>query len=112
MLQVEAKVRDNDYDIAVAELRDKMANWTPGLHGTREYMLCCAAAGKRLRFFAVMRGGVDWRAVSREFDRTLPLDRLEVRGRQRTGSDCGMCEHHLVQVAARITLYTVMRDAE
>ena len=101
-MQIEAKAQDDQFDTAVAELQAKMADWTPALHGTREYMLCCAVAGKRLRFYAVRRGGAGCTAVSREYDRTLFLQRLEVRG-QEIGSNCITCEHDLVQVTARMT---------
>ncbi len=102
MVQIEAKAQDDEFDTAVAELRAKMADWTPALHRTRGYMLCCAVAGKRLRFYAVMRGGLGCTAISREYDRTLPLHRLEVRGWEGIGSSCITCEHDLVQVTARI----------
>ena len=79
MLQIEAKAADIDLHLAVAELRTKMADWTPALHGGREYVLGCAVAGTRLRFYAIKRGGTGCAAISREFNCTLALDRIEVK---------------------------------
>lgn len=76
--QVVVRAQDSELDTAVTELRRQLADWMPALHGDREYMLCCAMAGQRLRFYAVKRGGWDWKAVSQEFDRTSLLSRLEV----------------------------------
>ncbi len=91
MVQVVAKAQDNEFATAVDELRQTMADWTPGLHGPRECMLCCAVAGKRLRFYAVGRGGLGCTPVSREYNRTLPLHRLEVKGWQGIGSSRIIC---------------------
>lgn len=77
--QIEAKCQGTNFDVAVKELKEKMASWNIAYHGTREYMLCCAAAGNRLRFFAVCNGGKQFKAISREFNTLWHLDRLQVQ---------------------------------
>ncbi|CAL8462525.1 g2058 [Coccomyxa elongata] len=78
MFKGEVKAGANDFDLAVEELHTKMANWSPAFHGSREYILCFAAAAHRLQFFAVLRGGASHKAISAKFDLTRPLDRLQV----------------------------------
>ena len=41
-------------------------------------MVCYAAAGHRLQFYAVTNGGGDMKAISPEFDLQNKLDRLKV----------------------------------
>lgn len=76
---MEAKESANDFDVAVSELHNKMAQWQAAYHGSREYILCCAIAGSKLRFYAVTCGGKQYKAISREFCTNNVLDRLEVK---------------------------------
>jgi hypothetical protein len=77
--QVEAKQSENDFSVAVGELHNKMAHWQAAYHGSREYILCCAIAGSKLRFYAVTRGGKQCKAISRKFCTNNVLDRLEMK---------------------------------
>jgi hypothetical protein len=76
---VEAKASDKEFEKAVGELQSKMANWHPAYHGKREYMLCCAIAGTKLRYYAVIRGGKRCKSISRALHTDNLLDRLEVK---------------------------------
>jgi hypothetical protein len=76
---VEAKASESDFMQAVEELQSRMADWPPAYHGPGEYMLCCAIAGTRLGFYAVIRGGKRCKPISRAFDMVNLLDRLEVK---------------------------------
>lgn len=78
MLQAELKAQRADFDTAYSELLVKMAQWSPLIHGNRDYLLCLAAAGPLLQFFAVRNGGWDCKPVSRQFNMANALDRLQV----------------------------------
>ncbi|BDA43800.1 probable calcium/calmodulin-dependent protein kinase type 1D at C-terminar half [Coccomyxa sp. Obi] len=78
MCKGEVKESPKDLEVAEKELKDKMADWSPLYHGHRTYMICYAAAGYRLRFYAVTRGGHIIKAISPEFNLRSPLDRLKV----------------------------------
>ncbi|BDA45199.1 probable crinkler effector protein 8 at C-terminar half [Coccomyxa sp. Obi] len=77
MFKGEAKVVSWMFEDAQTELTQKLVNWSPA-QGSQEYMVCCAAAGHRLRFYAVTHGGHSMKAISPEFDLRLDLDRLKV----------------------------------
>lgn len=77
-LQAELKEEPLDFESAVLELKGKMADWTPLVHGPRDYMLAAAAAGHRLRFCAVRKGGRQMKYISQEFDLHNQLHRLQV----------------------------------
>ena len=55
-----------------------MASWSATWHGSRDYMLCCAAGGSRLRFYAVKNGGTHDKPISEEFDLRNSVHRLKV----------------------------------
>ncbi|BDA43802.1 probable serine/threonine-protein kinase 26 at C-terminar half [Coccomyxa sp. Obi] len=78
MCKCEAKNHKDDLLEAQEELRKKMAIWSPVHHANREYMLCYAAAGYLLRFYAVTNGGANMKAISPEFDLRDDLSRLKV----------------------------------
>ncbi len=65
--QAEVKWDNLDFKEACKELIVKLATWSATLHGSRDYMLCYAAGGFRLRFYAVRNDGthakVDIRGV-------------------------------------------------
>ena len=78
MLQAELKAQRADFDTAYSKLLVKMAEWNPRLHGSRDYLLCLAAAGPLLQFFAVRNGGWNSKPVSRQFNMAHALHRLQV----------------------------------
>lgn len=77
-LQGEVKEVYWKFHEARTQLTKKMANWAPAYHGSREYMVCFAAAGHILRFYAVTRGGHRMKAISPEFDLRMGVDCLKV----------------------------------
>ena len=77
-LQAELEEDPLDFEKAVLELEEKMADWTPLVHGPRDYMLAAAAAGHRLRFCAVKKGGQQMKHISQEFDLRNQVHRLQV----------------------------------
>ncbi|BDA45198.1 probable crinkler effector protein 8 [Coccomyxa sp. Obi] len=78
MLKGEMKESVKNFTQAETELLTKTSKWSLALHGTREYILCFAAAGHKLRFNAVARGGGSMKAISPVFDLRSPIDRLKV----------------------------------
>ncbi|CAL8468217.1 g7756 [Coccomyxa elongata] len=78
MCKGEVKESSKKLQVAQMELKTKMAKWSVQYHGTREYMICYAAAGHLLRFHAVRRGGDNIKAISPLFNLRLPRDRLKV----------------------------------
>ena len=78
MLQAELKAQMRQFGAAKHELLAKMAEWSPLLHGNRDYLLCLAAAGPLLQFFAVRNGGREYQPVSEEFNMANALDCLRV----------------------------------
>ena len=77
-MQGVVKESSDKLDKAQEELGGKMADWSPHYHGTREYIICYAAAGHLLRYYAVKRGGGDIKALSPVFDLRSASDRLKV----------------------------------
>lgn len=66
------------FEDAKTQLTKKLVDWSPALQESHDYMVCCAAAGGRLRFYAVTRGGRSIKAISHEFDLQQLLDCLKV----------------------------------
>ncbi|KAK9824727.1 hypothetical protein WJX74_001581 [Apatococcus lobatus] len=78
IFRAELKEDRLDFEKAVMELEEKMADWTPLVHEPRDYMLAAAAAGRRLRFCAVEKGGQQMKYISQEFDSQNQLHRLQI----------------------------------
>lgn len=78
MLQGKVKNHADDLVLAQMLLKDRMAIWSPESQDNREYMVCYAAAGHRIQFYAVTNGGGNIKAISPEFDLREKLDRLKV----------------------------------
>ncbi len=51
--QGEVEGDDLGFEKARRDVISKMASWSGPWHGSREYLLCYAAGGSRLRFYAV-----------------------------------------------------------
>ena len=98
LLDLQAELQEDhlDFEKAVLELEQKMADWTPLVHGPRDYMLAAAAAGHRLRFCAVKKGGQQMKYISQEFDLRNQLHRLQVLAHLLSGCFCRQV--HLVNV--------------
>ena len=62
---------------AVEDLRKKTAVWSALVYGKLPYLLCYAAAGPRVRLYAVSRGGSQQpQAISRVYDMSSLTDRV------------------------------------
>ena len=76
--QGEVEGDDLGFEKARRDVISKMASWSDSWHGSREYMLCYAAGGSRLRFYAVKNGGTHAKPISEDFCLRYSLHRLKV----------------------------------